>query len=162
MSELDGDNREGQRGSLDASYARPGGGDSSAQPDRPYASDSIRDQVSQELRGTTPGPTIDRMTGHEVGRFIADARGNVMIEPVGGSTTPYPPGNPNSPDTHTLYPNGSNYNRLNPEGHGDNKTGHAHAHAEGTGPNRAGQGDSLDVHGNRVPYNSPAAHWPIH
>ncbi len=30
--------------------------------------------------GRTPGPTIDRATGEEVGRFIVDPKGNTMIE----------------------------------------------------------------------------------
>lgn len=37
-------------------------------------------------KGKSPGLTTDRNTGREVGRFIADEKGNVMIEPVGGKT----------------------------------------------------------------------------
>ena len=72
----------------------------------------------------------DPLTGTEVGRFIADDHGNIMIEPVGGTTIAA--GN-NGVDTHTLYPNGSNYQRYNPVGHGTNTIPHAHAHLRGIG-----------------------------
>lgn len=81
-----------------------------------------------------------------------------MIEPAGGKTVAAGKG---GVDTHTLYPNGSNYQRLNPRGHANNPTPHAHGHALGTGPGMKGQGDSLDVDGNVVPWNSADAHWPI-
>ncbi|MFL9984062.1 RHS repeat-associated core domain-containing protein [Paraburkholderia sediminicola] len=97
--------------------------------------------------------------GTQVGRIIADSKGNAMIEPVGGSTVAAGKG---GVDTHTLYPNGSNYQRLNPQGHANNPTPHGHGHAVGTGPGMKGQGPSLDVNGNVVPWNSPAAHWPIY
>jgi hypothetical protein len=86
------------------------------------------------------GKTIDPLTGREVGRFIVDPKGNVMIEPVGGSTVPTGRG---GIDTHTLYPNESNYQRLNPTGHIEDSTPHAHGHLEGTGPNMDGQGTSI-------------------
>jgi len=107
--------------------------------------------------GRTPGPTVDRATGREVGRIVGDSKGNNMIEPVGGSTKP----GPNPGDTHTTYPNGSNYQRLNPNGHPNNPVGHGHGHLEGTGPFTKGQGPSIDPQGNVVPSNSPDAHWPI-
>jgi RHS repeat-associated protein len=98
--------------------------------------------------------------GVPVGRFICDPMGNTLIEPVGGSTRSYPP-NTNSRDTHTHYPNGSNYMRMNPVGGhgGSNKSAHGHGHARGA-PGKGGQGSSLDIFGNPVPWNSPAAHWP--
>jgi hypothetical protein len=102
--------------------------------------------------------TIDPNTGERVGRFIADANGNVMIEPEGGSTVPAGRG---GADTHTLYPNGSNYQRLNPNGHPSNPTPHGHGHLPGTGPNIRGQGESISPNGRVVPFTSPAAHWPI-
>lgn len=105
-----------------------------------------------------PGPTIDPVTGNPVGRFIGRESGPPMIEPVGGNTAPAGRG---GVDTHTTYPNGSNYQRLNPQGHQGNPTPHAHGHAEGSGPGIRGQGDSLDVNGNIVPRNSPEAHWPF-
>jgi len=111
------------------------------------------------------GPTCyDPRTGEPVGRFIVDTRGNVMIEPVGGSTIPYPPTNPNAIDTHTLWPNGSNYQRLNPQGHAPNPTPHGHAHLMGTGPGKKGQGPSLGPGATQtvVKPNSVDAHWPIH
>jgi hypothetical protein len=114
--------------------------------------------ASKTSGGKLPGPTLDRNTGYEVGRFIVDERGNVMIEPVGGSTIFRQGG-----DVHTLYPNGSNYQRLNPNGHplmGDFAP-HGHAHLPGTGPGRNGQGFSLDSFGNIVPWNSSDAHQPI-
>lgn len=82
-----------------------------------------------------------------------------MIEPVGGSTVS---AGRNGIDTHTLYPNGSNYQRYNPAGHGNNSTPHGHGHAMGTGAGRRGQGASIDVNGNVVPFNSSDAHWPIY
>ena len=104
-----------------------------------------------------PG-TKDPITGEPVGRFIVDPKGNTMIQPEGGKTVP---AGPNGQDTHTTYPNGSNYQRLNPEGHRNNATPHAHGHLPGTGPGRAGQGPSLAPNGAVVPPNSPEAHWPI-
>lgn len=108
--------------------------------------------------GKLPGPATDR-AGNQIGRIVVDSRGNAMIEPVGGRTVSAGKG---GVDTHTLYPNGSNYQRLNPQGHGNNPTPHGHGHAPGTGPGMKGQGSSLDVNGNVVPWNSPAAHWPIY
>jgi hypothetical protein len=58
-------------------------------------------------------------------------------------------------------PNGSNYQRLNPQGHGGNPTPHGHGHLPGTGPGMKGQGPSIDPQGNVVPWNSADAHWPI-
>ena len=115
---------------------------------------------SSAARGRQPGVTVDSRTGQEVGRFVSDGRGNVMIEPRGGSTVP---AGRNGVDTHTLYPNGSNYQRLNPQGHPNQPipVPHGHGHAPGTGPGRKGQGPSLDVNGNIVPFNSSEAHWPI-
>lgn len=107
--------------------------------------------------GRLPGPATDK-AGNQIGRIIVDSKGNAMIEPAGGKTVPAGNG---GVDTHTLYPNGSNYQRLNPQGHANNSTPHGHGHAPGTGPGMRGQGPSLDVNGNVVPWNSPAAHWPI-
>ena len=105
-----------------------------------------------------PGRTVDPRTGHEVGRFIVDPKGNTMIEPVGGRTVPAGRG---GVDTHTLFPNDSNYHRLNPFGHANNPNPHGHGHLQGTGPGMAGQGPSIDIHGNIVPLNSLFAHWSI-
>ena len=111
------------------------------------------------LRGYQNAQVCTR-DGVPVGRFISDQRGNIMVEPLGGRTTT---SRETGVDTHTLYPNGSNYMRLNPLGHGPNGTPHGHGHKLGPGPNPnlKGQGPSLDVHGNVVPWNSPQAHWPI-
>jgi hypothetical protein len=117
------------------------------------------------LANKTAGPTTDPNTGSEVGRFVADDKGNVMIEPKGGSTVPAgkkTPGQPQGEDTHTLYPNGSNYQRLNPNGHTTNATPHGHGHQQGSGSNKRGQGASLSPDGRVVPAKSPDAHWPIH
>jgi len=105
--------------------------------------------------------TIDPRTGQPVGRFIGDSKGNIMIEPVGGKTVPAGKG---GIDTHTLYPNGSNYQRLNPQGHANNPTPHGHGHLEGTGPGMKGQGPSLAPSANQTPVkpNSVDAHWPVH
>jgi hypothetical protein len=105
-----------------------------------------------------PGRTIDAATGVAVGRFVVDPRGNAMIEPMGGRTVSAGRG---GIDTHTLYPNGSNYQRLNPAGHPGNPTPHGHGHLQGVGPGMRGQGPSIDPFGIVVPWNSPAAHWPI-
>ena len=110
------------------------------------------------VAGAAPKPTVDPATGKTVGRFVGDEKGNVMIEPVGGKTVQ----GPDVSETHTLYPNGSNYQRLNPEGHASNPTPHGHGHLEGTGPFMRGQGASIDPSGNTVPWNSWAAHWTIH
>jgi RHS repeat-associated protein len=107
--------------------------------------------------GKLPRLATDK-AGNEIGRIIVDSKGNAMIEPLGGRTVAAGKG---GVDTHTLYPNGSNYQRLNPNGHANNLTPHGHGHAPGTGPGMKGQGSSLDVKGNIVPWNSPAAHWPI-
>jgi RHS repeat-associated protein len=109
------------------------------------------------LRGYQNAQVCTR-DGVSIGRFIAGQNGNVMLEPAGGSTVPY---GRLGVDTHTLFPNGSNFQRLNPNGHPNNPTPHGHGHLMGTGPGRAGQGSSVDVNGNVVPANSGAAHWPI-
>jgi RHS repeat-associated protein len=119
------------------------------------AGDKVKD-ATQRI-GRALGRTIDKATGEEVGRFVVDPRGNTMIEPVGGRTIPAGKG---GVDTHTLYPNNSNYQRLNPQGHGNNSTPHGHGHLPGTGPGMKGQGPSIDPQGNVVPWNSSDAHWP--
>ena len=84
-----------------------------------------------------------------------------MIEPKGGSTI-FGQGRSGA-DIFTLYPNGSNYQRFEPMGHPPKSTQpHGHGHELGTGPKMKGQGNSLDVHGNRVPWNSKEAHWDIY
>ena len=90
--------------------------------------------------------------------MIADDHDNIMIEPVGGSTVA---AGRTGVDTHTLYPNGSNYQRYNPAGHSSNPTLHGHGHLMGNGPGRRGQGASIDVSGNVVSVNSSDAHWPL-
>ena len=64
-----------------------------------------------------------------------------MIEPKGGSTVPAGRG---GVDTHTLYPNGSNYQRYNPNWH-PRSSSTPHGHLQGTGPGMSGQGSSIDV-----------------
>jgi RHS repeat-associated protein len=114
---------------------------------------------SSKGKGKPAGKTVDPLTGKEVGRFIVDPKGNTMIEPVGGKTVP---AGYKGRDTHTLYPNGSNYQRLNPQGHPPKSyEPHGHGHLEGTGPGMRGQGPSLDVFGNKVPFYRPGAHWRI-
>ena len=103
------------------------------------------------------GSTIDSATGYEVGTIYVDPNGNAMISPKGGGFTS---GGYRGLDTQTIYPNGSAYQRNNPNGHincpGVN---HGHGHLQGTGPGKKGTGLSIDVNGNVVPYNSPDAHW---
>jgi len=85
-----------------------------------------------------------------------------MIEPKGGSTVGAGKTLKGGvrQDTHTTYPNGSNYQRLNTKGHGNDPTPHGHGHAVGSGSGMSGQGPSLDINGNIVPNDSPGAHWP--
>ncbi|WP_077960815.1 hypothetical protein [Ensifer adhaerens] len=116
-----------------------------------------RDSLQQRLEELQRAYLIDRRTGWPIQRFIGDSRGNIMFEPLGGRTVP----GANPVDTHTLYPNGSNYQRLNPQGHPDDPTPHGHGHLMGTGSGRNRQGPALDLDGNIVPWNSPDAHWPI-
>jgi RHS repeat-associated protein len=113
------------------------------------------------LQNMYPAPAIDPITKQPIGKFIADSRGNVVMEPVGGKTGAYPPSNPSSVDTHTYYPNGSNAYRLNPSGHAGDPTPHAHAHLPGSGPGKKGQGPSLDAKGTVVSPKSLAAHIPL-
>jgi RHS repeat-associated protein len=121
---------------------------------------SKRGKKGKSVKGRKPSPTIDSATNQEVGRFVVDSRGNTMIEPVGGSTV-WKPARNGSIDIHTVNPNGSNYQRLNPLGHPNNPKPHGHGHLQGTGPGIKGQGPSIDTEGNIVPRNSPEAHWPI-
>jgi len=114
--------------------------------------------VSREVPLLTGPASRATQALNPIGRVIVDSRANAMIEPVGGRTVAAGKG---GVDTHTLYPNGSNYQRLNPQGHANNPTPHGHGHAPGTGPGIRGQGPSLDPQGNIVPSNSPDAHWPI-
>ncbi len=108
--------------------------------------------------GRQPGPTIDPRTGAEVKQFIVDSQGNVLIEPVGGSTT----GSSSGQFIQTRYPNGSYYQRYD-AGHpglpGAAGGPHGHGYLLGTGsrPNQAGP--TIDVLGNIVPSDSPPAHW---
>ena len=112
-------------------------------------------------QGRPPGPTIDPRTGVEVNQFIVDPDGNVIIEPVGGHTT----GSPDGRFTQSRYSNGSYYQRYD-AGHpglpspADGPHGHGYQVGTGSRPNQAGA--SLDVSGNVVPSNSPAAHWPAY
>ncbi len=129
-------------------FLEPAGGSYSVQ---------TRDSLQQRLEELQRAQIIDQRTGWPIQRFIGDNRGNIMFEPLGGSTV----AGRNPVDTHTLYPNGSNYHRLNPQGHGNNATPHGHGHLPGTGPDRTGQGPSLDIWGNIVPNKSPDAHWPM-
>jgi hypothetical protein len=119
----------------------------------------ITSSVSKIPKGKQPGPTIDPLTGEQVQRFVGDARGNVMIEPQGGATVSAGKG---GVDTHTTYNNGSNYQRLNSQGHANNPKPHGHGHKKGTGPGKKGQGPSIDNKGRVVPNNSKEAHWDIH
>jgi len=105
-----------------------------------------------------PGPTKDPLTGQKVGRFLGSQNGPPMIQPLGGGYGPY---GKNGASTRTTYPNGSNYQRLDPAGHNNNPTPHGHGHLPGSGPGKSGQGPSIDPSGNVVNPNSPAAHWPF-
>jgi hypothetical protein len=102
---------------------------------------------------------VDRNTGCEVGRYLGQENGPPMIERRGGSAGLIHLINL-IPDTHTYYPNGSNYQRLDPLGHGPGSPPHCDGH-QGSGPGKKGQGPSIDPHGNVVPWNSPGAHLPI-
>ncbi|OCP17801.1 MULTISPECIES: hypothetical protein [unclassified Ensifer] len=140
--------REIKRLNPNETFLEPAGGSYSVQ---------ARDSLQRRLEELQRAYLTDQRTGWPIQRFIGDSRGNIMFEPLGGRTVP----GQNPVDTHTLYPNGSNYHRLNPQGHGPRKTPHTHGHLEGRGPYTSGQGPSLDVLGNIVPWNSPDAHWPM-
>lgn len=92
------------------------------------------------------------------GRFIVDRKGNVLIEPKGGSTH----GNATGTFVETRYPNGSPAYQLH-EGHPKTKAKVPHGHhmEPGSGPGRGHEGASLDRFGNRVPAESADAHWPV-
>ena len=111
-------------------------------------------EKAKKSLGKLPGQTVDPTTGKKVQKFIVDPKGNTMIEPAGGTTKKWGRG---GADTHTTYPNGSPYQRL------DNSHGAPHGHGQlpGTGPGKAGTGPSLDPSGNVVPNTSPGAHWPV-
>ena len=102
-----------------------------------------------------PGQTVDPLTGHPVGRFIVDPKGNTMIEPAGGQTV----GSKNGVWSETRYPNGSPYQQQ----HGSHGTTvsnpHGHGFQEGPGMNQ--RGPSLAPNGKVVPVDSKAAHWEI-
>ncbi|KOF13596.1 hypothetical protein AC244_30635 [Ensifer adhaerens] len=140
--------REIRRLSPNEAFLEPPGGSHSAQ---------ARDNLQQRLGELQRAPTTDPRTGLLIQRYIGDTRGNIVFEPLGGSTVP----GRNPVDTHTLYPNGSNYHRMNPQGHPDDPTPHGHGHLMGTGTGRNRQGPSIDIDGNIVPWNSPDAHWPM-
>jgi hypothetical protein len=109
-----------------------------------------------------PGPTVDPTTGKRVGKFYADDKGNVMISPQGGGMRPhYNKAGVKTESTHTLYPNGSVYHRLDPKGHGPKGVPHGHGHLKGTGPGIKGQGPSLDRTGQVVNPKSGPAHWGV-
>ena len=112
---------------------------------------------SARARGKVVGPTIDQRTGWEVGRFLVDEHGNVMIEPVGGYTKGGGPG-----FVQTRYPNGSYYQRLDP-GHPEPGITwpHGHGYLLGTGPGRKGAGPSLDMLGNSTDPRGFDAHWRV-
>jgi RHS repeat-associated protein len=151
----------GDQGPRQAPSANPSNG--VGLPSTPGMSCCVTDPPASKgqvslVGGNVPGPTVDPATGASVGRFVVDSNGNTMIEPAGGRTVPAGRG---GVDTHTLYPNGSNYQRLNPHGHANNPTPHGHGHLPGTGPGIRGQGSAIDQRGNVVPWNSPEAHWRI-
>ncbi len=112
--------------------------------------------ASKTLSPRLPGPTVDPVGGFEVGQFISTPNGLLPV-PKGGSWGV----RPNGVDIHSYYPNGSNAYRINPFGHPNNPTPHMHLHQPGTGPGMQGQGPSLDINGNIVPWNSAGAHWPL-
>jgi hypothetical protein len=117
------------------------------------------DKLDKAAKGKI-NPTIDTNTGYEVGTMYVDPNGNAMISPKGGGINPNGTGY-RGIDMETLYPNGSVYQRNNPNGHasmpGQN---HGHGHLLGTGPGKRGAGPSIDINGNNVPFYSSSAHWP--
>jgi RHS repeat-associated protein len=87
-------------------------------------------------------------------RFIVDPKGNALIEPPGGATV----GNSAGTFLETRFPNGSPAQQL----HGPHRSfPQPHGHGFKPGPGVDQRGPSLDPLGNEVPYDSPAAHWPV-
>jgi RHS repeat-associated protein len=121
----------------------------------PTPGDIARANAEAEARknGSPPPPPPVNLTPWL--DFVVDAKGNVIVAPPGGSFQ-FRPNN----EVHSLYPNGSNAQRFNPNGHSNNPQGHGHGHLPGAGPGMKGQGPSTDPSGNEVPWNSAAAHWP--
>ncbi len=153
--------------SFTGSVARPSSGAGSQYSMRDVNNLQARLKNAQQAGFCGPGASnprpTDTTTGVTIGRFIVNSNGTTMIEPVGGSTVGAGrtlPGGVRQ-DTHTTYPNGSNYQRLNAQGHRNNPQPHGHGHGLGTGPGIRGQGPSLDINGNIVPNNTSAAHWPL-
>ncbi len=158
------DAKQIEKSGLDPLNAKKGSQKSIGEDSKNGSNDGEKSGVSNKGNnpgnqvGKKTGVTIDPATGKKVGRFIGDDKGNIMIEPVGGKTVK---AGKDGTDTHTLYPNGSNYQRLNPKGHTNNLSPHGHGHLEGTGPGIKGQGKSISPQGKEVPWNSKEAHWPI-
>ncbi|MGC4047567.1 MAG: hypothetical protein QM758_27550 [Armatimonas sp.] len=111
-----------------------------------------------ETRGLLSAPP-EPVKPPEAGRFIVDPKGNVVIEPRGGTTG----GNAQGSFTITRYSNGSPAYEVH-EGHPKThaKEPHGHWSAPGAGPERKQWGSRLDIHGQPVPTESPAAHWKVH
>lgn len=137
---------------FDYQTVRPSSG-----PGRDYTQADVN-ALARILRDYQRNSQTNR-NGVPVGQFVCDIRGNVMIEPVGGRTVPWP--GPGGRDTHTLYPNNSTFMRWNPQGHPNNPTPHGHGHLPGTGYGPRGQGTSTDIFGNPVRNNTADAHWPL-
>jgi RHS repeat-associated protein len=120
---------------------------------------NLKDFNEKIKTGKDVNITIDSITGLPVGTIYVDPKGNAMISPVGGGINPKGLGYKGL-DIETTYPNGSSYQRNNPNGHatmpGQN---HGHGHLLGTGPGKGGTGPSLDLNGNIVDFRSKEAHW---
>lgn len=110
-----------------------------------------------EPKGLLSGPP-EPIRPPEAGRFIVDPKGNVLIEPKGGSTR----GNSRGTFVETRYPNNSPAYQLH-EGHENTLATEPHGHRKtiGVGPKKGQEGQSLDPSGRLVPRDSTEAHWEI-
>lgn len=110
---------------------------------------------AHEPRGLLPGRPAP-VQPPEPGRFIVDPKGNVLIEPKGGSTH----GSLDGTFSETRYANGSvAYQVHGPHLKRNVKEPHGH-HLEQAVDAKT-EGASLDTVGNRVHFKSPEAHWEI-
>jgi len=113
----------------------------------------LLDKVVGETAGVNQSGQSVRDFGGSRG-FVCDPKGNILIQPEGGSWA----GNTSGTFVETRYPNGSPAQQL----HGPHKHySKSHGHGLKSGAGRKMRGESLDLDGNEVEYDSKAAHWDV-